>query len=105
VRHADGRARGHAAPAAKDLDNRVGKAVDNGHLLIEARCRVDHAQHLHPGLDAVKVAQFTLQRPDHSKRGLARRFGSLFHGQVGTDLTQGLGNSAVFFLGPVPGDN
>src|SRR5690606_16536891 len=74
--HADGAARMGAPLLAKDLDDQVAESVDDCGLPVEARRRIDHAEHSGPGDDAIQAAEFTLQAAPDGKTGQpCRRLG------------------------------
>src|SRR5262249_50852501 len=67
---ADGRARRLAA-VAEELDEEVGRAVDDPRLIPESRRRVHEADELHALLHAVEVTQRVLHRGQARERGIA----------------------------------
>jgi hypothetical protein len=53
---------------AKHFKDQVGEAIDDSGLAIEAGCRVDHAEDVHPGLDTVQTAQLALETAQDRQR-------------------------------------
>jgi len=80
---------------AVEFEDQVREAVDHGRHAVEAGRGVDHAEHPHPGADAVEVAEGALQAAEDAERCQACRFIALLDAEFAPDLAQRQGESAV----------
>ena len=87
-----------AALRPVQLDDQVGKAVDDGGLLPESRRGIDHAEDAQPRGDPIQVAQLALQARKYRQRNQARRLLRLLERDIEAHFTQRSGERAVGIL-------
>jgi hypothetical protein len=84
-----------ASLGSKHLKDQIGKAVDHQREAIEARCRIDHAEHPEPGRDPIEIPQLAFQAAQNGECRVARGIVSLLLRDLRADLAQRLGNRAI----------
>ena len=82
----------------KQLENEIGKSVDDAGLLVESRRRVDHAEHPRPGGYPIEVTESALQASKDGKRSHPSGEVALLNGELTTQLAQRLSKRSVRVL-------
>ena len=82
----------------KQLENEIGKSVDDAGLLVESRRRVDHAEHPRPGGYPIEVTESALQASKDGKRSHSSGDVALLDGELTTQLAQRLSKRSVRVL-------
>src|SRR5206468_979103 len=91
---ADRRARRLAA-VAEQLDEEIGRAVDDAWLIAEPGRRVDESQEVHELLDAVQIAERVFDRRQGHQDGVTRGLVALLERQVLADDTRQIALAAL----------